>query len=75
MVQTSDAKYPDTKKGDTVRVWVPDGDRGRTDGRNILALVLEITDANFYKLGTKHGILNYLYARNQFTICNEKFIN
>ena len=74
MVQTSNSKYPAAKKGDTVRVRVPDVDRGRTDGRNILAFVLEITDANLYKLGTKHGILNQLYARNQFTICNENFI-
>lgn len=74
MVQTSNSKYPDAKKGDTVRVRVPDVDRGRTDGRNILAFVLEVTDANLYKLGTKHGILNQLYARNQFTICNENFI-
>lgn len=74
MLQTSASKYPAAKKGDTVKVRVPDVDRGRTDGRNILAFVLEITDANLYKLGTKNGILNQLYARNQFTICNEKFI-
>jgi hypothetical protein len=74
MLQTSNSKYPAAKKGDTVRVRVPDVDRGRTDGRNILAFVLETTDANLYKLGTKHGILNQLYTRNQFTICNEKFI-
>nr|CAI5842632.1 unnamed protein product [Callosobruchus analis] len=28
-----------------------------------------------YKLGTKHGTLSQLYARNQFTLCNEAFIN
>ncbi|CAH1112464.1 unnamed protein product [Psylliodes chrysocephalus] len=42
MLQTSNSKYPTAKKGDTVRVRVPDVDRGRTDGRNILAIVLEI---------------------------------
>ncbi|CAH1107913.1 unnamed protein product [Psylliodes chrysocephalus] len=69
MLQTSNSKYPAAKKGDTEFE-----SQMSTDGRNILAIVLEITDDNLYKLGTKHGILNQLYARNQFTICNEKFI-
>nr|CAI5859619.1 unnamed protein product [Callosobruchus analis] len=28
-----------------------------------------------YKLGTKHGTLNQLCARNHFTLCKETFIN
>lgn len=40
-----------------------DGKAG-TDGR----IVLEITDAFFYKLATKYRILNQLFARSQVII-------
>lgn len=53
MLNTSGFKYPVAKVGDTVRVKVTDVDWARSDGRNILATVVEITDVNFYKLSTK----------------------
>lgn len=67
MLDVSNAKYPAATIGDTVRVRVPDVDRARSDGRNILATVIELTASNLYKLGTKQGVLNQLYSRNQFT--------
>ena len=41
-----------------VRVRVLDVDRARSDGRNMLATVIEAS--NLYKLGTKQGVLNQL---------------
>ena len=34
-------KFPQGKVGDTVKVRVPDVDRGRCDSRNILGLIME----------------------------------
>ncbi|XP_028128149.2 uncharacterized protein LOC114324478 [Diabrotica virgifera virgifera] len=71
----SNSKYPSAKLGNTVRIRVPDVDRARSDQRNLLAIVTEITEKKLYKLGPKYGILNQLYSRNQFTVCKEKFIS
>ena len=74
MRMNSDIKFPPANVGDTVRVPVPDVDKGPGDARNILAVVLEETDG-FYKLGTKDGVLRQLYARSQFTVCRRKFVD
>ncbi|GFW60913.1 KRAB-A domain-containing protein 2 [Trichonephila clavipes] len=42
----------------------PDVDRGRTDNRNLLAVVVEIEDSDFYKFANVYGTLKQLYARN-----------
>jgi len=75
MLNVSSSKFPPAKIGDTVRVRIPDVDRARTDGRNILAIVMQTGQDNLYKLGTKHGILNQKYSRNEFTVCKEKFLS
>ena len=47
-------------------------DCGRCDSRNMLGVIMEIDlTKDLYKIGTKDGILNLLYTRNQFTICKE----
>lgn len=69
MLQTSKRKFPPAQIGDTVRIQVPDVDRGRTDARNVLAVVVGIEDSDFYKLANKNGTLKQLYTRNQFVIC------
>lgn len=71
---SSENKFPPAKVGDTVRVPVPDVDRGPGDARNILATVLEETDG-FYKLGTNDGVLRQMYVRSQFTICEKEFLD
>ena len=48
----SDKNFPDPVVGDTVRVGVPQVDRGKTDARNILACVMEVTEDRFSRLGT-----------------------
>lgn len=48
-LDSSYAKYPVANVGGTVRVRVPNADRAHSVGRNILANVIEITPANFYR--------------------------
>nr|CAI5867296.1 unnamed protein product [Callosobruchus analis] len=57
----------------SVRVAVPDVGQSRSDHRNILGVVMSIEDG-FYRLGTVHGALKQLYARNEFELCKQEFI-
>ena len=67
MTKLAREKFPKEKVGGTVKVPVPDVDRGRCDSRNILVVIMEADlTKDLYKIGTKDGILNSLYARNQF---------
>ncbi|CAG5053753.1 unnamed protein product [Parnassius apollo] len=70
----SSVKYPAVNTGDNVVVKIPDVDRVKADDRNIIAVIISQETEGMYKLGTKHGILNQLYAKNQFTVCKETFI-
>lgn len=74
MLRSSNQKCPPAQVGDTVRVRVPDIDRARMDYQNILTIVMDV-DNEFYKLGTKYGIISRLYTRNQFAVCKEKLIS
>jgi hypothetical protein len=56
MLKISDRKFPSAKVGDNVRVRVPDVDRGRTDPRSILTIIMAVEN-DFYKLGTEYGVL------------------
>lgn len=62
-------KFPPANVGDSVRVTLPDVDRGRADPRNILFAIVAIEDEQYYKLGNKYGTLPQLYTRNQFGVC------
>lgn len=75
MLRTSQKQFPPAQIGDSVRIQVPDVDRGRTDSRNVLAVVVGIEDSDFYKLANKNGTLKQLYTRNQFVICKEKLLS
>lgn len=57
-----------------MKLRVPDVNRAKSDQRNLLAVILENQNDQFYKLESKQGILSQLYTRNQFAICEEKFI-
>jgi len=50
-----------------VVVRVPDLDRGRLAPRNVLTVVFDVISSGLYLLGTKEGLLERLYARNEFT--------
>lgn len=70
----SGVNFPNPNVGDTVRIQVPGVDKGKTDARSVLARVLEHTEDNMFKVGTRNGVLKQLYARSQFTLCHEKFL-
>ena len=55
-------------------VRVPDLDRGRLTPRNVLAVVVDVNSSGLYLLGTKEGLLERLYARNEFTTADNNFI-
>ena len=76
MTRLAREKFPQGKVGDTVKVPVPDVDRGRCDSRNILGEIMEAdVTKDLYRIGTKDGILNSWYARNQFSTCTEGTVN
>ena len=61
--------------GKTIRIAIPDVDRAKGDCRNILGVVLEVTGDNYYRIGTRTGKLNKVYARSQFTVSKEALID
>uniref|UniRef100_A0A6P7GY04 Uncharacterized protein LOC114347864 n=1 Tax=Diabrotica virgifera virgifera TaxID=50390 RepID=A0A6P7GY04_DIAVI len=74
MKHISDHANPPVEKGTTVRIPVPDVDCGGGDARSILGVILEVQD-EFYKIGTRDGILRQHYARSQFSPCPKNMIN
>jgi len=54
-------------------VRVPYFDRGHLAPRNIVAVV-DVNSSGLYLLGTKEGLLERLYARSEFTIADNTFI-
>ncbi|GFU40552.1 KRAB-A domain-containing protein 2 [Trichonephila clavipes] len=66
-------KFAPAQIGDTVRIQIPDVDRGRTDNQNVVVVGIEDTD--FYKLANENGTLKQLYTRNQFVIFKEKLLS
>jgi len=60
--------------GTNVVVRVPDLDRGRLATRNSLAVVVDANSSGLYLLGTKEGLLERLYACNEFKTADNYFI-
>ncbi|GBP68827.1 Ionotropic receptor 25a [Eumeta japonica] len=64
MKATSDKSHPPANIGDNMTtIPIPDVDKGKGDLRNIIGVILQKNDEGFYKVGTKHGILQKLYYR------------
>jgi len=74
MVSLSNSRLPVVDIGTNVVVRVPDLDRGLLAPRNVLAVVVDVNSSGLYLLGTKEGLLERLYARNEFTIADNNFI-
>ena len=74
MVSLSNSRLPAVDIGTNVVVRVPDLDRGRLAPRNVLAVVVDVSSSGLYLLGTKEGLLERLYARNEFTTTDNNFI-
>jgi len=67
MVSLSNWRLPTVDIGTNVVVRVPDLGRGRPAPRNVLAVVVDVSSSGLYLWGTKEGLLEGLYARNEFT--------
>ena len=63
MLDYSNSRISEAKIGDTVRIPVPDVDRGKADARNILGVVME-TSEGFFKIGTRGFLIKYIPAIN-----------
>lgn len=61
-------KFPPCSVGDTVRVQIPDVDRGRGEFRNVLMAVIEKAD-DLYRLGNERGTIEEMLSWNQFSVC------
>jgi hypothetical protein len=72
-VSLSNLRLPAVDIGTNVVIRVPDLDRRRLAPRNILAVV-DISSSGLYLLGTKEGLLERLYARNEFTAADNNLI-
>lgn len=59
MKKSSDKRFKEGEVGNNVRVPIPEVDRGRTDHRNLLGIIMDATNG-FYKIGTRHGVLKSL---------------
>ena len=59
MTRLAGEKFPQGKVGNTVKVRVPDVDRGRCDSRNVLGVIMEADlTKDLYRIGTNDGSLN-----------------
>ena len=65
MMASSNAKLPSPAVGNCVLLPVFEFDRGRLDTRNIPGVVSEVTEHGFYRIATRHGVVNTTYSRNQ----------
>ncbi|KAL5241914.1 hypothetical protein ACI65C_009324 [Semiaphis heraclei] len=74
MKEISSKKLPIVLIGQTVKIKIPEVDRSKVDARTLLAVVLQVVDEDYYRLGTKAGTLSQLFTRNQFTLCEENFL-
>jgi len=74
MASLSNSRLPVVNIGTNVVVRVPDLDRGRLASRNVPAVVVDVNTTGLYLLGTKKGLLQRLYARNEFTTSENNFI-
>ncbi|XP_060522326.1 uncharacterized protein LOC132699554 [Cylas formicarius] len=70
----SDASHPPAKVGMTVRIKVPEVDKGRGDSRAILGCLLTKTDDDYFQIGRRNRILKGLYSRSQFSVCPENIL-
>ncbi|XP_060857765.1 KRAB-A domain-containing protein 2-like [Metopolophium dirhodum] len=74
MMTRSEKKFPAVDVGVNVVIRIPDVDKGKTDHPNLIGVVLEKTEHDLYRIGSKDGILEKLYCRSEFITCEEKFI-
>ena len=67
MGSLSNSRFPAVDSGTDGEVRMPGLDRGRLTPTNVLAVVVDVNSSGLYLLGTKEGLLERLYAHNEFT--------
>ncbi len=68
-------KFPPIDVASTVRIAVPTIDRNPGDTRNILAVVLDHTEDDMYKLGTRDGVIDKLYSQSKIAPSGNNFVS
>ena len=74
MVSLSNSRLPSVDIGTNVVVRVPNLDRGCLAPRYVLAVGVDVNSSGLYLLGAKEGLLERLYARNEFTTADNNFM-
>src|ERR1700761_5620975 len=74
MVKRSRVKFVPGNPGDNVTVPVSLVDRGRSDPRNLLGIILDRDENDLYRIAVRAGILKGKYSRNQFELCVQKLL-
>ncbi|KAK4326939.1 hypothetical protein Pmani_002543 [Petrolisthes manimaculis] len=69
MVKRNRRLLTEANVGDNVTVPIPNVDRGRTDPKNLIGVIVERDSQELYKIATKSGVLDGKFSRNQFDIC------
>ena len=74
MLQSSAKRFKSANVADNVIIPIERPDRMNFLGqRNLMGVVMDENDGN-YTIGTRDGLLNNEYSRNQFQLCSHQFI-
>lgn len=72
MLAASKNRLQPAAVGQNVLIRIPEVDRGRADPINLMAVLINESNG-FFRLGTKNGILQRMYCRSEFELCNQEF--
>ena len=76
MLEQAAKKFKPAEFGQNVNVPIPDMDRGKLDPPNFTAVVKEFDiETGLYLLGTRVGLLDHKFSRNQFEPISERFLS
>ena len=74
MLQSSAKRFQAADVGDNVIIPIERPDKMNSLGqRNLMGVVMDVNEGN-YTIGTRDGMLNNEYSRNQFQLCSQQFI-
>ena len=63
------------QENDTVAIPVSLVVKGKGDARSIIGFVLNKDQNEMYNIGVKAAVLHGRYSRNQFSVCQERFLS
>src|ERR1700761_1642397 len=74
MVKRSRIIHKPGDPGDNVTIPIPLVDRGRGEAENIMGVIIDRNENDLYRIAVHAGILQGMYARNQFELCTQKLL-